>query len=110
MCRHAEVVLADREVNLSFLRHCRIGYDHKLQQERACISDEHLIPSLLASLGEDKNTTCDWGGGTYVDWSAGDSHPRTFGLDEVERGEHSVPSVCFHNTIVPAFALKRCFC
>ena len=45
---------------------------------RDCISDEHQVPSLLAMLGEDANTTCDYHGATYVDWSGGGPHPRDF--------------------------------
>ncbi|GAB4818184.1 hypothetical protein N2152v2_005230 [Parachlorella kessleri] len=84
--RHAEAVVADETVHLSFLRHCRTGYDRYTRAYRSCISDEHLIPSLLASLGEDRNTTCDWSGGTFIDWSEGGNHPRSFWAPDVSKG------------------------
>ncbi len=83
------MVLADRKVYVSFLRYCRTGYDRHIKRFRGCISDEHLIPSLLASLGEENRTTCDWWGGTFVDWSAGGAHPRAFGPADISAGEHS---------------------
>lgn len=41
------------------------------------------MPSLLAMLGEERNTTCDYNGATFVDWTGGGAHPRSFGARAV---------------------------
>lgn len=44
---------------------------------RPCVSDEHYVPTLLASYGLEGQTDC-LGEAHYADWSAGGWHPRTF--------------------------------
>ena len=46
--RHAALVAADERLNKMFAAHCwSVGMEAKY-----CVSDEHYIPTLLATLGE----------------------------------------------------------
>lgn len=84
---HAEVVANDSEVADLFKEHCKVGNDSALNRWRDCISDEHYVPSLLASRGLENETTCSGGGGTFVSWSYKDktdsNHPREFQKGEL---------------------------
>lgn len=73
---HAELVVADRHVSEVFKRYCWSFGKH------ICVSDEHYIPTLLASYGLDNQTDC-FGQATYADWSVQSWHPRTYWGDEI---------------------------
>jgi hypothetical protein len=59
----------------SFRRFC---YSNLTRTRPICVSDEHYLPTLLASYGLDNQTDCA-GLAHFADWSAGGWHPRTFG-------------------------------
>jgi hypothetical protein len=56
----------------------RFCYSNLTRTRPICVSDEHYLPTLLASYGLDNQTDCA-GLAHYADWSAGGWHPRTFG-------------------------------
>lgn len=68
---HAELVVEDHHVKEVFKRYCWSYGKH------ICVSDEHYIPTLLASYGLDDQTDC-LGTGTWTDWSQQGWHPGTF--------------------------------
>ncbi len=62
--------------------HLVAAYPHKFLLG---IADEYYISTLLRTLGRAGETTCDWAGPTYTNWTDpvdpdmdGQSHPRTF--------------------------------
>uniref|UniRef100_A0A383VRB6 Uncharacterized protein n=1 Tax=Tetradesmus obliquus TaxID=3088 RepID=A0A383VRB6_TETOB len=70
----AMLAVADSHVRELYHRHCYTNFTGKLP---LCVSDEHYMPSLLASYGLDNATDCQ-GAATYVDFSAGGWHPQSF--------------------------------
>jgi hypothetical protein len=75
---HADLVAADQHVMELFRRHC-----YTVENEwrwQMCISDEHAVPSILASYGLDNQTDC-LGESHHTEWPGG-THPRAF-----EKGE-----------------------
>lgn len=62
--------------------HLVLAHPHKFLLE---IADEYYISTLLRTLDRANETTCDWAGPTYTNWTdptdpdmEGASHPRTF--------------------------------
>ncbi|KAL4426017.1 hypothetical protein ABPG75_010033 [Micractinium tetrahymenae] len=84
--RHVEVVLQDVEVFRRFEEHCWNGWDGDYKRWRDCYSDEHYIPTLLASKGLDAESSCYIDGIVAADWSAGGAHPKAYRSWEVRRG------------------------
>ncbi|GMH35666.1 hypothetical protein BSKO_03534 [Bryopsis sp. KO-2023] len=76
---HAELVVEDHHVKEVFKRYCWSYGKH------ICVSDEHYIPTLLASYNLDDQTDC-LGTGTWTDWSQQGWHPGTFTKDNVTTG------------------------
>ncbi|CAD7696935.1 unnamed protein product [Ostreobium quekettii] len=81
---HAELVMADGHVKEIFRRYC---YSKRASAPRKgfvkfCVSDEHYIPTLLASYGLEDQTDCR-GSSTRVQWSGDTYHPKTFHPKEV---------------------------
>lgn len=73
---HAELVVEDQHVKEVFKRYCWSYGKH------ICVSDEHYIPTLLASYHLDDQTDC-LGTGTWTDWGVEGWHPGTFTRDDV---------------------------
>ncbi|PSC67183.1 beta-1,6-N-acetylglucosaminyltransferase enzyme [Micractinium conductrix] len=81
--RHVEVVLKDVEVFRRFEEHCKDGWDGDYRRHRDCFSDEHYIPTLLATHSLDQESSCHIDGVVAVDWSAGGPHPKSYKSWEV---------------------------
>ncbi len=79
---HAALAIADDHVQEIFRRYCYSNHTHGLP---LCVSDEHFLPSLLASYGLDDETDCQ-GLGHYADWSLGGWHPRSLTAADVASG------------------------
>lgn len=80
--RHALLTVADSHVRELFARHC--WTDVPAGRAAACVSDEHLLPSLLASYGLDSSTEVDCEGLThFADWRRGGWHPYSFTAADV---------------------------
>lgn len=75
---HATLVMADQHVEELFHRFC---YSNG---SRVCVSDEHFVPSLLASYGLDNETDCR-GWSHYTDWKKGGWHPRSFTAEDLSQ-------------------------
>jgi hypothetical protein len=60
----------------------RFCYSNLTRGRPICVSDEHYLPTLLASYGWHGQTDC-LGLAHYADWSSGGWHPRTFGAADV---------------------------
>ncbi|PRW05935.1 beta-1,6-N-acetylglucosaminyltransferase enzyme [Chlorella sorokiniana] len=80
---HAQLVLEDSEVFRKFEEHCKDGWDGDYKRWRDCYSDEHYIPTLLATKGRDNESYCHIDGIVAVDWSAGGPHPKAYKSWEV---------------------------
>ncbi|WIA35554.1 hypothetical protein OEZ86_003979 [Tetradesmus obliquus] len=65
----ALLVVADSHVRELFRRHCYTNFTVLIGRSM-CVSDEHYLPSLMASYGLDDATDCK-GGVNYNDWSPG---------------------------------------
>ena len=75
---HARLVVDDATVDALFRSICRSrDWDPALGRRYDCYSDEHYIPTLLATAGEDNATDC-LGYYVNVDWTKGGAHPRTY--------------------------------
>jgi len=86
---HAQQVVTDERFDTMFRTLCRRKWDASWCDYRVCYSDEHYIPTLLASLGEDQGQTDCTGELTAVDWSRGaptDAHPHHYAPSEVSPG------------------------
>eukprot|EP01026_Neomeris_dumetosa_P069926 TRINITY_DN6940_c0_g1_i10.p1 TRINITY_DN6940_c0_g1~~TRINITY_DN6940_c0_g1_i10.p1 ORF type:complete len:574 (+),score=51.01 TRINITY_DN6940_c0_g1_i10:3-1724(+) len=79
---HAELVVRDSHVSEMFKRYCWSYYDPIYMSQHVCISDEHVIPTLLATYGLDYETDCQ-GVGTYTNWKRGGWHPHTYTQHEI---------------------------
>eukprot|EP01025_Chloroclados_australasicus_P050004 TRINITY_DN5712_c0_g2_i1.p1 TRINITY_DN5712_c0_g2~~TRINITY_DN5712_c0_g2_i1.p1 ORF type:complete len:783 (+),score=57.11 TRINITY_DN5712_c0_g2_i1:271-2619(+) len=79
---HGELVVRDKHVLEMFKRYCWSWYDPVYKKDHVCVSDEHAIPTLLASYGLDDETDC-LGGGTFTDWQRGGWHPHTWQAEEI---------------------------
>lgn len=73
--RHAEAVAADALVDAAFRQECYTGTGAD-GRHRTCVSDEHMIPSLLALLGLERETRCAapptrayWGAPGWAGWA-----------------------------------------
>ncbi|EFN51060.1 hypothetical protein CHLNCDRAFT_141408 [Chlorella variabilis] len=84
--KHVEVVLEDVEVFRKFEEHCKNFWDGDYKRWRDCFSDEHYIPTLLASKGLDEESFCHIDGVVATDWSAGGPHPKTYKSWETRPG------------------------
>lgn len=73
---HAELAIKDQHIKEVFKRYCWSYGKH------ICVSDEHYLPTLLASYGLDDQTDC-LGEGTWTNWSSSGWHPKTFEAEEV---------------------------
>lgn len=75
---HARLVVDDTAVDALFRAICTSrDWDEALQRRYDCYSDEHYIPTLLATHHLDNGTDC-MGYYVNVDWSKGGAHPRTY--------------------------------
>ncbi|KAL4424305.1 hypothetical protein ABPG75_001606 [Micractinium tetrahymenae] len=78
--RHAELVVADKDVYTSFKQHC---------SSYTCggLPDEHYIPTLLAALGEEGATHCEGYGVAWHEWSGAPNaaHPWNYKASDVTR-------------------------
>ena len=80
---HAGLVVADKAVDPLFRAICKSqDWDETLKRRYDCYSDEHYIPTLLASAGRDNETDC-LGYYVNVDWTKGGAHPRTYVVADV---------------------------
>ena len=81
---HASLVAEDTAVDPLFRAICRSkDWDDELKRRYDCYSDEHYIPTLLASRALDNETDC-LGYYVNVDWTKGGAHPRTYGVGDVK--------------------------
>ncbi|KAK2453025.1 Core-2/I-branching beta-1,6-N-acetylglucosaminyltransferase family protein [Trifolium repens] len=69
--QHAIITMADSLYFNKFKHHCRPN----MEGNRNCYSDEHYLPTFLNML--DPGGIANWSV-TYVDWSEGKWHPRSF--------------------------------
>ncbi|RYQ94690.1 uncharacterized protein LOC107611619 isoform X1 [Arachis ipaensis] len=74
--QHALIVMADNLYLRKFRDHCRPG----MEGGRNCYSDEHYFPTFFHMI--DPGGISNWSV-TYVDWSEGKWHPRSFTAEEV---------------------------
>eukprot|EP01025_Chloroclados_australasicus_P018726 TRINITY_DN1995_c0_g2_i3.p1 TRINITY_DN1995_c0_g2~~TRINITY_DN1995_c0_g2_i3.p1 ORF type:complete len:915 (-),score=66.80 TRINITY_DN1995_c0_g2_i3:1189-3741(-) len=80
---HTELVVRDQHVAEMFKRYCWSYYDPIYKSQHVCISDEHVIPTLLGTYGLDFETDCQ-GVGTFTDWKRGGWHPHTYSNVEIK--------------------------
>lgn len=73
--QHAVLVLSDNLYYTKFRNYCRPGMDGK-----NCYADEHYMPTFFNMV--DPAGIANWSV-TYVDWSEGKWHPRTFEAEDV---------------------------
>ncbi|XP_028210604.1 glycosyltransferase BC10-like isoform X2 [Glycine soja] len=69
--QHAIIVMADSLYFTKFKHHCRPN----MEGNRNCYADEHYLPTFFTML--DPGGIANWSV-TYVDWSEGKWHPRSF--------------------------------
>ncbi|XP_066352697.1 glycosyltransferase BC10-like isoform X2 [Miscanthus floridulus] len=74
--QHAMVVIADSLYYSKFRLYCRPG----MEEGRNCYADEHYLPTLFHMM--DPAGIANWSV-TYVDWSEGKWHPRSFRAKDV---------------------------
>ncbi|KAM0919425.1 hypothetical protein ACQ4PT_008320 [Festuca glaucescens] len=74
--QHAMVVIADSLYYSKFRRFCKPG----MEEGRNCYADEHYLPTLFHMM--DPAGIANWSV-TYVDWSEGKWHPRSFRAKDV---------------------------
>ncbi|CAL0305688.1 unnamed protein product [Lupinus luteus] len=74
--QHAIIVMADSLYFTKFKYHCRPG----MEGGRNCYSDEHYLPTFLNMV--DPGGIANWSV-TYVDWSEGKWHPRSFSAKDI---------------------------
>ncbi|RLN04565.1 uncharacterized protein C2845_PM13G06560 [Panicum miliaceum] len=74
--QHAMVVIADSLYYTKFRLYCRPG----MEEGRNCYADEHYLPTLFHMM--DPAGIANWSV-TYVDWSEGKWHPRSFRAKDV---------------------------
>ncbi|KAF1893780.1 hypothetical protein Lal_00002307 [Lupinus albus] len=74
--QHAIIVMADSLYFTKFKYHCRPG----MEGGRNCYSDEHYLPTFLNMV--DPGGIANWSV-TYVDWSEGKWHPRSFSAQDI---------------------------
>eukprot|EP00879_Flechtneria_rotunda_P017338 GHRR01018162.1.p1 GENE.GHRR01018162.1~~GHRR01018162.1.p1 ORF type:complete len:820 (+),score=269.78 GHRR01018162.1:194-2653(+) len=79
--QHTLLAVADQHIREIFHRHC---YTNLTRMFPTCVSDEHYLPSLLASYGLENQTDCQ-GSTHYADWSAHGWHPKAFGPSCITR-------------------------
>ena len=75
---HADLIASEQHVMELFRRHCTTIWNKG--REHICVSDEHAVPSILASYGLDNQTDC-LGEGHHVEWPGG-WHPRVWEKSE----------------------------
>eukprot|EP00887_Chlorella_sp_A99_P002188 scaffold21.g2188.t1 len=79
----------DVVVDAIFRRHCYVGWDPYERRHRFCLSDEHMLPTLLAARGGLRNASDLYltpGSVTYALWRGGEAHPHAFGPADVSPG------------------------
>ncbi|XP_014504896.1 uncharacterized protein LOC106764952 isoform X1 [Vigna radiata var. radiata] len=74
--QHAIIVMADSLYFTKFKHHCRPN----MEGNRNCYADEHYLPTFFTML--DPGGIANWSV-TYVDWSEGKWHPRSFRARDV---------------------------
>ncbi|WJX09913.1 hypothetical protein P8452_00694 [Trifolium repens] len=74
--QHAIITMADSLYFNKFKHHCRPN----MEGNRNCYSDEHYLPTFLNML--DPGGIANWSV-TYVDWSEGKWHPRSFRAHDI---------------------------
>ncbi|KAK7311838.1 hypothetical protein RJT34_10226 [Clitoria ternatea] len=74
--QHAVIVMADNLYLTKFKHHCRPN----MEGGHNCYSDEHYLPTFFNML--DPGGISNWSV-TYVDWSEGKWHPRSFSAKDV---------------------------
>ncbi|XP_057434593.1 glycosyltransferase BC10-like isoform X2 [Lotus japonicus] len=74
--QHAIVVMADSLYFTKFKHHCRPN----MEGGRNCYADEHYLPTFFNMI--DPEGISSWSV-TYVDWSEGKWHPRSFSAQEI---------------------------
>ncbi|CAK0758242.1 hypothetical protein CVIRNUC_002605 [Coccomyxa viridis] len=87
---HAMRIAEDTAVDAVIKKHCTVGYDRKLRRKRDCYSDEHYVPTLMAYLGLDNETTCS-GNTMHVSWQSSSGkylgeHPMSYSTKSVTLG------------------------
>ncbi|KAK9815401.1 hypothetical protein WJX72_003085 [[Myrmecia] bisecta] len=83
--KHAEVVHNDERVREKFKSECWVDQENMDKGQplrRFCVSDEHYIPTLIASLNLENETDCT-GGVTNAWWDGPYFHPRTWEPQDV---------------------------
>lgn len=80
---HAELVLLDSDVFEVFRQQCVMEFDFQNYRHRKCFSDEHFFATLLSIKGVEDETIPFFATTTYVDWSEGGAHPKSFLAEEL---------------------------
>lgn len=80
---HAQIVLEDVELYKVFEEHCVYDIDFENMRHRKCFSDEHYVPTLLSIHGLEDETVSYYTASTFVDWSHGGAHPKSFKSHEI---------------------------
>ena len=75
---HADLIASEQHVMELFRRHCTTVWNE--WRQHICVSDEHAVPSILASYGLENQTDC-LGEGHHVEWPGG-WHPRVWEKSE----------------------------
>ncbi|KAJ1399269.1 Glycosyl transferase, family 14, partial [Sesbania bispinosa] len=74
--QHAIIIMADSLYFTKFKHHCRPN----MEGNRNCYADEHYLPTFFNML--DPGGIANWSV-TYVDWSEGKWHPRSFRAHDI---------------------------
>ncbi|GMH06927.1 hypothetical protein Nepgr_008767 [Nepenthes gracilis] len=74
--QHAIIVMADSLYYTKFKLYCKPGMEHG----KHCYADEHYLPTFFHMI--DPGGIANWSV-TYVDWSEGKWHPRSYGAQDV---------------------------
>ncbi|XP_061346181.1 glycosyltransferase BC10-like [Gastrolobium bilobum] len=74
--QHAIIVMADSLYYTKFKHHC----NPRMEGGRNCYSDEHYLPTFFNMI--DPGGISNWSV-TYVDWSEGKWHPRSFSAQDI---------------------------
>lgn len=74
--QHALIVMADSLYFTKFKQHCRPN----MEGGRNCYADEHYLPTFFHMI--DPGGISNWSV-TFVDWSEGKWHPRSFNVEDI---------------------------
>lgn len=111
---HAELAVKDKAVDNIFRTTCRRRWDADWCDHRVCYSDEHYLPTLLASHGKGDETDCS-GELTHRDWSRvkeTDPHPWEYTAQEttaelVRSLRHEERPGCGHAETLGSWSLHQ---